>query len=411
MRAKYVCAGDFEEGYSIDCNHLQDVNCALFVPNGYFILPLDKGPYDGISTLYIVVLILWTVLGGWWFYNSHYKYKNQCMDICKLVSLFPALKIITTILSICFWSTCENWRICSFWLGVSLINFNLVYESTQVIVFLLIAKGWSIVRQAFFPGEWRSVVVTMILFYLLNAIILIIRNSVKNNDVFWSLSCAPYIIMYGYIIQCAYDSIKTINLQTAGVHIKLNHEIIKPIVGKIWMMYLFLLLVFIFFVLEIAVHIFFIEKNTGFASILIFFETSHLVMFIILGYIFRPQEHSAFFYLTTTVHNGNNGNNNNNNNSSSSSSSNSSSGSAIVPLVRVFDSHSRPSSYMIHSGSSGSGAGTGSGSGSGIVFYRDVEIECVPLLEKSVVGLKGNELDTIVVVKQSRTNISIATSL
>lgn len=78
--------------------------------------------------------------------------------------------------------------------------------TTQVIVFLLIAKGWSITRTVFLPGERRSVVITMILFYLLNAIILIIRASVKDNDVFWSMSCATYILMYAYIVHCAFIS-------------------------------------------------------------------------------------------------------------------------------------------------------------------------------------------------------------
>jgi hypothetical protein len=40
--------------------------------------------------------------------------------------------VIVLILGTSFWSTCDLWKMCSFWLGVSLINTHLVFETGEL---------------------------------------------------------------------------------------------------------------------------------------------------------------------------------------------------------------------------------------------------------------------------------------
>jgi hypothetical protein len=147
-----------------------------------------------------------------------------------------------------------------------------------------------------------------------------------------------------------------------------------------WMIYLFLVVTLLFFAIEILVHGMFID-NAGFFNILLLFEISHFVLFMILGYIFRPREHSPFFYLATTMQN--------------VASTNTGSERSFVPVVKAFDLSFESIGKLDDEHSK----------------LRDVEIECVPLLEKCTIGTKGNELDKIVIVKQSQNTIAVATSV
>ena len=50
-----------------------------------------------------------------------------------------------------------------------------VFETGQMMVFILIAKGWTITRDNFAANEWRGVIVALSAFYMSNSIILVLQ--------------------------------------------------------------------------------------------------------------------------------------------------------------------------------------------------------------------------------------------
>ena len=50
-----------------------------------------------------------------------------------------------------------------------------VYETGQMLVFLLIAKGWTITRDTFKANEWRGVIIALSSFYMSNSIIIVLQ--------------------------------------------------------------------------------------------------------------------------------------------------------------------------------------------------------------------------------------------
>jgi hypothetical protein len=50
-----------------------------------------------------------------------------------------------------------------------------VYETGQMLVFLLIAKGWTITRDNFGANEWRGVIIALSAFYMSNSIIIVLQ--------------------------------------------------------------------------------------------------------------------------------------------------------------------------------------------------------------------------------------------
>jgi hypothetical protein len=68
-------------------------------------------------------------------------YRDRCALVCRLVAVVPILKSIVLVLATAFWFTCDTWGMCSFWLGVAVVNTHLVYEASVISSFYVIAHG------------------------------------------------------------------------------------------------------------------------------------------------------------------------------------------------------------------------------------------------------------------------------
>jgi hypothetical protein len=104
--------------------------------------------------IYIVALCFWLAMTLTWSYLVIYPFKSTALPICRAVASIPYVKVIVLTFGVAFWITCSLWQQCSFWLGVALLNAQLIYEAGQMIILLLIAKGWSITTQNLETAEW-----------------------------------------------------------------------------------------------------------------------------------------------------------------------------------------------------------------------------------------------------------------
>ena len=82
-----------------------------------------------MPALYACVLACWVVMAVYWNYAAYFLYRDSCVVLCRAIAGIPVLKVIVLIFGVAFWTTCSNWAMCSFWMGVSLLNTHLVYET------------------------------------------------------------------------------------------------------------------------------------------------------------------------------------------------------------------------------------------------------------------------------------------
>eukprot|EP01041_Mallomonas_annulata_P011557 gene11557-24170_t len=157
---------------NLNCDQYPSYNCMLSVPSGYFALYPEQGPYDSLPITYALVLAMWSIFAIGWNFATFVLYKDSCLLICRAVAGLPVIKVVVLSLGLSFWTSCLSWGMCSFWLGVSLLNSHLVYETGILVTFLLLAKGWGIQRETFPQNEWRGVIMSMSAFYMTNSIIL-----------------------------------------------------------------------------------------------------------------------------------------------------------------------------------------------------------------------------------------------
>jgi hypothetical protein len=291
-------------GEAFDCTSFTSENCMMFLPTGYFLLDPKQGPYDHLSVVYSVCLAGWVIIALGWHIGAFYLYKDSSVIICKAVSTLPLVKVVVLIIGTAFWTTCEEWEMCSFWLGVSLINTHLVYETGVMVCLLLIAKGWSITRENFSANEWRGIIISMSAFYMSNSIILVLEASVLTKQGFWIACTILYGMMYLYIVQSASSQILLMKRQvdllaSAG---EVPDAIGWPLRSKYYMYIFFLFLVLCSICLEISLHA--LLNNYGkMWLVLAVYEICGLVICGTIFFVFRPRDHSPFFFMVpATLH-------------------------------------------------------------------------------------------------------------
>ena len=101
----------------------------IFILLMLYICNFIQGPYQPMQPIYIVSLIVWVIYAAVWNYFTFYVYKDRCVMLCRALSGIPVIKSIVLVFALSFWSTCVSWDMCSFWLGISLTNTHLVYET------------------------------------------------------------------------------------------------------------------------------------------------------------------------------------------------------------------------------------------------------------------------------------------
>ena len=112
-----------------DCSRFPSNHCMLYVPPGYFVVDPESGPFKPLLSIYAVIMVTWYFLAWLWNYLTFVKYLHTCVTFCRAVSGIPILKAIVVSFGMAFWATCDKWKMCSFWMGVSLVNTQLVYET------------------------------------------------------------------------------------------------------------------------------------------------------------------------------------------------------------------------------------------------------------------------------------------
>lgn len=102
-------------GYSPNCDHFPRKDCALYLPEGFFPLNDDQGPYESLTGLYSFVLAAWILMTFGWCYATYVTYRETAMAMCRFVAVMPLLKSLTVMLGTLFWATCNGWGMCSYW--------------------------------------------------------------------------------------------------------------------------------------------------------------------------------------------------------------------------------------------------------------------------------------------------------
>ena len=97
-----------------------------------------------------------------------------------------------------FWSRCGQEGVCPvFWAELTL-SFQLIYEASLVIFFLLAAYGWKIRKAQLDGNAWRNFLLVVFTFYVMLNVLYGMRNSVVGED-HLLMSAVLYSVVYSVI--------------------------------------------------------------------------------------------------------------------------------------------------------------------------------------------------------------------
>jgi hypothetical protein len=281
---------------SISCERFPSKDCDIYLPPNYFALSSDQGPYDPLTAVYAFVLSCWILMTIAWCYTTFFVYADTSVTLCKFVAGVPILKSITVLLGVVFWSTCNSWLMCSYWIGVSFMNIHLIYETIALMVFLLVAKGWSITRLRITIEDWRLVIILICFFYVAMSIILVLENNALNRNGFWIAVGIVYGIMYYFIFANVLKQLRRLSIQVSLLESTMPRPIVGPLLEKYRMYVLLLILIFIALAIEITCHSIIATSGSMWKTMCVY-EVSNMLIFLTMGLIFRPREHSPFFFM------------------------------------------------------------------------------------------------------------------
>lgn len=282
--------------YSPDCSRFPAKDCAAYIPPGYYPLLDIQGPYEPLTGVYAFVLACWFLMTVGWIYITFFVHRELAVALCKFSTGLPLLKLLDVVLGVTFWTTCNEWAMCSYWLGVALENVHLIYETMTVMVFLLVAKGWNITRYRIGVEDWRLIVVVISLFYMSLSIILVLENGVLDTVGFWIAIGVIYGIVYYILFKNVLEQLRKLNIQVSLLEPNMPPTIIGPLLEKHRMYVILLFLIFCSFSIEIACNAI-IAKTATLWKTLCVYEVSNMLIFLAIGFMFRPREYSPFFFM------------------------------------------------------------------------------------------------------------------
>lgn len=280
-----------QSSFTVNCDNPIEypiTNCAIHVLDGYFILSPQQGPYDHMSTLYAVIFACWISFAILWYFLAFIYFYQRCLQLSQAIILLPIVKTIVIAIGLAFWILCDKYDMCSYWLGITFLNIHLVYETSQMLVFILIAKGWTVVHDILFIAEWRIIIAIISLFYMINSILLVIQGSISIRDYGICITLL-YGYMYSYILYHTCSCLRIIHSYTSKFSSNMSGHITNPLKYKLNMYIYFLLLVFVSITIEIIVNILMSYPNTKFQLIMFIYEISNVIICFLMGYLFRPK--------------------------------------------------------------------------------------------------------------------------
>lgn len=284
------------QGLRISCHTLLEKDCFLSMPSGFFALSPIQGPFSALPVFYAGCLALWLTMTTLWNYWAFVVHRDTNMLLCRVVACVPIIKCIVITFAVAFWSTCLSWQMCSFWISVTLVNTQLVFETAQIALFLLVSKGWRITREGLPQSEWRSIVVTVSAFYMCNSIITVLEGNALTTSGFWIASALLYATNYILILRSTHAQLRILEAQIALLPPGLPDALTEPPLRKLRMYHCFLGLTLICVGMENLAHAL-VAENGRILLVLVVYEVSNLLLLGTLGWIFRPREHSPFFYM------------------------------------------------------------------------------------------------------------------
>jgi hypothetical protein len=274
-----------------------DITCFIAPMKGFFPPSVSSGPYDVVPFVFGGAMVFWVIVGARYIHNTFKgPHSRHASFLSKTVAFIPILKVMVLSSSIIFWGTCVLWNMCSFWFAILWINANLMYEVMYFMCFLMIAKGWCILREDLTSLEWRQIVVILTSLGLMDALITVFRGYLGSY--YYPLTDAMYGGMMLIIVYFVRDNLKLLNGKLRALHLEQDYETVHNTMMQYRLLVKSLVLIVAFLVFEIVAHSSLSSNTIPVWQSAMIHEAVEFILFVCIGGLVHVQESPSIYSFT-----------------------------------------------------------------------------------------------------------------
>mmetsp|Transcript_14148 Transcript_14148/g.19312 ORF Transcript_14148/g.19312 Transcript_14148/m.19312 type:complete len:430 (-) Transcript_14148:65-1354(-) len=182
--------------------------CSLYIPDGYFLLPPELGPYYFIFIVYYILFAFWVVFCMVWSFCSA---TPRCNHQSKLIATLLLLQGLVLIFTASFWQQCElNGGLCDVTFGMAVSHLQLLLESGLMLLLLALSHGWGVNTPHLRSSEWQYIHGITAAFYTVTVIVITFRSqpcSFKWTAVIVLL----YVLLFYQLLRNAWQRLKRLH--------------------------------------------------------------------------------------------------------------------------------------------------------------------------------------------------------
>jgi hypothetical protein len=323
---KYQCSLDnldcsSNAGWRSNGNH-----CFQMPDGGSFLLSSEQGPYYYLPTWYLITSVFWTFLLILWCYLN-FRDMKQCSKchpaitarreaaearaiaaggpnrprqpsiatrLHRFMLTVPFIKLLIVWFAAAFWIDCAATGLCSFWMGVFWVNMQLIYETSYILIFVLISKGWCITTAHLSREQWRSVLMSVCTFYMAESMLLVFKSYMQWS--YWLFTALLYMSFLLTIFKNTQDNVSVIQRQLDHADNERLNVLGQLLLNKLMLLRLFQYILICYTIFELLIHTIFDAGMRELNTTIIAHETMEMVTACCLGYIICPNVLSRLYY-------------------------------------------------------------------------------------------------------------------
>ena len=305
-------------------------HCFQMPDSGSFLLSTEQGPYYNLPSWYVAIALVWSLLLFLWCYFNYRDHK--CCERChprateqaaeraaaasaaaalagvprppvppsiatrlhRFMISVPLIKLLIVWFAAGFWIGCEANGLCSFWTGVLWVNMQLIYETSYILIFVLISKGWCITTEHITREQWRSVLMSVCTFYMAESMLLVFKEYMQWT--YWMFTAVLYLSFIFSIFRTTEEHVVVLQTQLDHADGERLNVLGQLLLKKLMLLRLFQYLLIGYTISELSIHFIFDAGMQELNTTIVLHEWMEIITAFCLGYICCPDVTSRLYY-------------------------------------------------------------------------------------------------------------------
>jgi len=258
------------------------------------LLSTDVGPYYDLPSAYVVVAFVWSILVVGWLAGLLRHGFSNATRLHRFMLSVPLIKLFIVSVAASFWVGCERDGLCSFWLGVLWVNMQLIYETSYILIFVLLSKGWCITSEHLTRTEWRSVLMSVCIFYMAESMLLVFKEYM--GWAYWVFTCILFGTFIVSIFRGVSEHVLVLRRQLDHADTERLNVLAQLVFGKLRVLRIFQYVLVFYSIMELVVHLIIDVGTNQLNTTMIMHEWVEIIVAVVLGYICVPNLTSSLYY-------------------------------------------------------------------------------------------------------------------